>query len=268
MKKVTCDMHVAINQKIVELGDGKLADALLREYSDHEGEGDLQFSIPQIEGFPALQGGGTDGKYLYYALVKTTAEGETSTIVKLDPASGVLLAKSKELTTNHTNDITYDSVRDRLVVVHNQPRATLLSLLDPATLEVTEVVDIGMQIFCMTYNAKRNCFAVGKSGGQDFAVLDANFQKIKDCTAVCTRYTTQGMTSDDDFLYFVQAGKNVIMKYDWDGNFVEYLPIDIRKKGEPENLSFINGQLYVAYNVYLEKGLGVPEVCKMIWKQK
>ena len=269
MKTITPDMHEEVNAKILKLKEYNPVDEFLREYSDHYAETKMLYKLPQIEGFPILQGGGTDGKYLYMALVSVKVnDHQNGLIVKLDPQSGKVLAQSKVLEIDHANDITYDDVRGRLVVVHNAPRAGLLSLIDPETMEETDVVDIGMHIFSMNYNAKRNCYVVGKSGGQDFAVLDADFKPIKHFTAVNTRYVTQGVTSDDDFIYFVQHCENVIMKYDWDGNFVEYIPMVNNKGKEPESLSIIGGKIYSGHNTWEQRRFAVPEVAEVTIKEK
>ena len=96
---------------------------------------------------------------------------------------------------------------------------------------------------------------MGISGGQDFTVLNKNFKV--DSTYVTsgdrfiaenTEYTTQGMETDLNYIYFVQYKKNVIMVYDWNGKFVNQIALDIPSGIEPENISLVGDAFYIACN--------------------
>ena len=252
MKRMQKELHEQINAQIVSFNDNSRTHVLMSEYSDHVLECKKFCDVPAIGDCYVLQGGGTDGKYLYLAKVTYAVNGkQDGHIVKIDPDSGEVLQIGPRVAIDHANDITYNEKIDKLLVVHNAPHYNWVSVIDPVTLDVTEVKQLDRPIFCMAYNAKRDCYIVGKSGGQHFAMLDSEFKTIREYTAVHTRYTTQGMECDDDYIYFVQHGRHCVMQYDWDGNFIEYLPLDLISH-EPENLCFIKGKLYISFNRFFK----------------
>ena len=61
-------------------------------------------------------------------------------------------------------------------------------------------------------------------------------------------YTAQGMGSDDSFVYFPMSGsrRNILLAYDWDGNLVSNLNLDLPY--ESESMFYANGDYYVCYN--------------------
>ncbi len=200
-----------------------------------------------------VQGGYTDGKYHYQAFIqKDTASNEVNNvdvIVKTDLATGEVVKTSGPLPLNHANDITYNPKIDKLVVVHNNPNRTHVSLIDPETLEITETKIIPYSIYCIEYNEARDQYVVGLSGGQSFTYLDGDLQRISSVKAAkptprTNGYTTQGVTADDNYIYFVLYNENVITVYDWDFNFVTLIEMDLGKV-EPENLSIVGNDLYV-----------------------
>jgi hypothetical protein len=168
---------------------------------------------------------------------------------------------------DHANDITYNEKKDVLVITHNAPNRQLISYVNPHTLEYLGTHDIGYPIYCMSYNEKRDQYIVGLSGGMDFAKTDGEFAKITDYVSVDNKYVTQGMATDDDFIYFVLHRLPCITKYDWEGNFVEYIPLD-RKSDEPENIMFLNGKIYLGFNVWdKDKKITAPELVEVVLKK-
>lgn len=264
MSIMTPETRDALNIKMGELAaarDWHGIEALLLPYGRTVGRCTTVCSLYTDERFPVLQGGGTDGKYLYFAHMTWVKDGiQTGIIGKYDPETGKLLQKSEEMPIDHANDITYNDKTGLLVITHNAPNRSVISYVDPETLRYLGSRDIGYDIYCMSYNERRDQYAVGKSYGMDFALTDSDFVKLRDFTAVNTRYVTQGMTSDDDYLYFVLHRLPCIVKYDWDGNFVEYIPLD-RKSDEPENIMFVGGRMYLGFNVWgKDHAIGAPEL--------
>ena len=253
MKRLTKEQHAEINARIRELDkDRQSTHRLLSEYSGHLLECKFLYNVPAVsEECFILQGGGTDGKYLYLAMVTPKVDGyQDGHIIKLEPESGKIIKISERMKIDHANDITYNPKMGKLLVVHNVPHCQWLSVIDPETLELDRIIDMpGIPVFSISYNEKRDCYAVGRSNGQDIGILDADFKLIHHYDAVNTRYITQGMTSDDDYIYYVQHAVNCIMKYDWEGNFIEYLPLS-KRSGEPENIWFVNGKFYMAGSVF------------------
>lgn len=198
------------------------------------------------------QGGYTDGKYHYQLFIKKDKDSDEENnivrLVKYDLEEGKQVAVSDPLPLNHANDLTYNPKRGVFVAVHNNPHRKWVSLIDPETLTVTETIQMDVKIYSISYNEARDQYVVGLSGGQTFRYLDADFQPVDDVifqpTPLTEGYTTQGASSDENFIYFVLYNQNVITVYDWDGNFVSLIKLTV--EGEPENLSVVNGTIYVA----------------------
>lgn len=197
------------------------------------------------------QGGYSDGNYFYQAFIKKDKESNERNnvvrIVKSDAKTGKLVMTSGDLALNHANDITYNPKLHALLVVHNNPNRTLVTLIDPDTLEMVRTVNLPFDIYCISYNEKRDLYVAGISGGQNFRFLDADFNPVGDlhiATSKTTGYTTQGVSTDDDYIYFVLYKQNVITVYDWEGNFVKIIKFNVGNI-EPENVSVVNGEIYV-----------------------
>lgn len=197
------------------------------------------------------QGGYLDGNYFYQAFIKKdTASNEANNVVRIvksDAKTGKIIKISGDLALNHANDITYNPKINALLVVHNNPNRSLVTLVDPDTLEVIRTVTLPLNIYCMTYNEERDMYVVGISGGQNFIFLDADFKvvgKVHVATTKTAGYTTQGASSDNDFIYFVLYNQNVITVYDWEGRFVTIIVLNVGNI-EPENISVVNGEIYV-----------------------
>ena len=207
------------------------------------------FDINNVDGYKIMQGGCTDGRYLYMAMENQTfPEGSHhSYIYKYDIATMKQVARSEALPLDHSNDICYNPDTGLLVVVHNAPNRNKISFVDPDTLTVTETRIIGFEIFAISYCQERQQYVIGLSHGQNFAILDTDFKRVFLCTVNSTGYTTQGMECDNDFIYFVQYNQNVIMIYDWEGNLVKR--VDMTLTGvEPENICLVDDTFYIGCN--------------------
>ena len=197
--------------------------------------------------YKVMQGAATDGTYLYYCIENQALAEHESYIYKIDIATGKVVKRSKSLQLDHSNDMTYNPIRNQLVVVHNAPNRKLISFVDVTTLEKVETINIGREIFCMAYNEKRDQYVIGLSGGQTFCIVNSDFEFIREYSPVpSTGYTTQGMTCDDNFLYFAQSGANVIVVYDWDGYQVAIVPIEFTNI-ETENICIVGNDMYIGF---------------------
>lgn len=213
------------------------------------------YDIPATDKNKIMQGGCTDGTYMYYCMVNSGSP-QLAYVYKYSIAENKLVGKSALLETDHSNDMTYNSKTNELIVLHNSPRNAMLTILDPDTLKVKSTRMVSFNMFCIDYQPERDVYVIGISGGQNFSVLDANFQVDRDYIplgstrfeAQSTGYTTQGVACDEDYIYFVQYKKNVIMVYDWSGKFVNQIPLSIPSNTEPENISIVGDTFYIACN--------------------
>lgn len=195
-----------------------------------------------------LQGGCTDGKYAYFCSLNGYADVCSISKYRIDTWEEV--ARAGIVDVDHGNDITYNKDKRCLVVCHNSPNRTLISFVDKDTLEIIETVEIPLEIYSITYNAKTNKYAVGISYTFDFAILDKDFNVIETIKGVKPKSTTkQGMDSDDKYLYFLLSFPNAISVYDWDGNHYGVFELnDEAQKYESENIFLLNDDLYIGYN--------------------
>lgn len=230
--------------------------ALIAESSTLSSSSELKFTVAAMDKIKTSQGGCTDGTYNYQVLLqKDSTNGEKNNIVRIvktDMKTGKKVAVSEDLSLNHANDLTYNPKRNELIVVHNAPYRKRISFVDPDTLTVTGTKDLSMNIYCISYNEKRDQYVVGLSGGQSFTILNSDFERVVSGsyspTSRTEGYVTQGMETDDSYIYFVLYKSNVITVYDWSGKFVSLIELDVGNI-EPENIFIYNDEIYVACGV-------------------
>ncbi len=182
-----------------------------------------------------VQGGTTDGKYLYACLEDQKAnsgddeyyyhtENHTTVIVKIEIATMKMVAKSDMLYLDHSNDMAYNSKTNELVVVHcgmnkeKPERSRILSFIDPDTLTIKRTCENAFEGgYAATYNANKDIFVAAGGGGYKY--YNGNYQnadgsyrnrltRYDDTTysSFTTGHTTQGIDCDDDYIYAVLTG--------------------------------------------------------------
>lgn len=192
-----------------------------------------------------VQGACVDGDYAYFAFMN----GNVCNIAKYDAHTWEYIEKAKIINMGHSNDMTYNSDKDYLVVANNAPYYDVITLVDPDTLSPIKDVKIDEDIYSIAYNAKRECYVVGLSGTYDFALLDSDFEVIKEFDGKNTGYTRQGCDCDDDYIYFVQSGgDNLLVVYDYSGDHIADIPMD--DSDEVENIFHIGSEFYTSLYYY------------------
>ncbi len=208
--------------------------------------------------YTGVQGGCFDGSRYYY-LAMLSNGGLSSIypdyysfiILKYDVVNKTVVSYSTPRDLDHANDITYNPNTKELFVVHNQPNAALISVFNAETMAYKRTFTIGFNIYGLHYNPERNQYVAARSGGENMAVMDANFNHLYSVRTIQTQYTTQGIYADANYVYFLQHNRSCIMVYDWDGNFVEYIkgPDQLNASGyEGENLHLEPGKMYICAN--------------------
>ncbi len=211
-------------------------------------------NIPAIDGKRVMQGGCTDGKYLY-AFMVNSGDSQTAYVHKINLETRETEKISKELKTDHSNDGTYVSKTNEIYICHNAPNRTKVTIIDADTLEYKKTITIPYSIFSIAYREDKDVFVLGISGGQNFTVVDREtFRVNKEFVTSgdrfivnSTGYTTQGVECDDQYIYFVQYKQNVIIIYDWTGKFITRVNLDIQGC-EPENISIVGDKFYIQCN--------------------
>lgn len=198
--------------------------------------------------YVAMQGGGTDGEYFY--LLINASDDSYAKILKIDPKTMKVVAQNKNLSLAHANDIAYNPNSGYLMVSWCSKNSAKVSLIDPDTLKIVNEIDTGTKFFAITYNLKRNQYAVAASGGYDIKLLNNNrsFTVAKTIVGRDTGLTKQGFDSDDYYIYYSQTDFEIqkIFTFDWNGKLVRTFTVSM--SGEIENIFWYNGNFYSGYN--------------------
>jgi len=200
--------------------------------------------IPKDGNFKVLQGGCTDGKYVYSMLENQTVSPSQSKIVKIDSETWEIVKTSDEISAGHSNDMTYNSKTNQILIVHNAPDRELISIFDADTFEFIKTVTLSVDIYSISYNEANDRYVIGLSYGYNLAILDSDFKVTQTFTGKDTGNTTQGVDSDDTYIYFVMYNTNTINVYDWSGHYIMEIPL-VGISVEPENIFHFGEQLYV-----------------------
>jgi hypothetical protein len=208
-------------------------------------------SVPTKGNYSVLEGGGTDGKYAYYAMINKSTKPETSYVYKYDIETWELVATSKSLPTAHTNDITYDSKNNRLVVSYcaNKEGTTMsasgIVFLNPDDLSFIEYIDAPTISRALDYIPEKNQYVL--AAGYTFYITDENFNTISSFKCGYQQLTTQGLCTDGKYIYDPRwksgAKYQTITINTLDGEFIGAVPA-YNIDGEPENI-FRDGNSFV-----------------------
>ena len=208
------------------------------------------------------QGGCFNGKSMYQAFLSKNQE--LAVIAKKDIATGELIY-SDPRPMGHANDIAYNPFTDCIYVCNG----STVYVYDANTLEYVETISSAASGTGIEYSPERNVFVF--RSGTTFTKASGDLQTNEGLVFASefTGYTTQGIGSDDTFIYFLickSLGYNYkyltyIAVYDWYGNFVRFMTVKIPENFEPENISAVDGQIYIGatstqpvftlYQVYL-----------------
>lgn len=244
--------------------------------------------------------------YYQVTLKNSTASGadpdaDNVYIQRFELSNGKWVAGSQSsiMPLQHGNDLTYNKnltydgqtgrSQGLIVVCQNNPNAKRVSFVDPDTLTIVNpnnikdatsgvakewasdtitdtYVEISKMIFGIDYNAARDQYVVGISGGKTFCILDSNLKVISDIyqpTDKTNGFGNQGVGSDDGYIYFVfyhapnkvieGYNTHVIAVYDWEGNAVTVMNISsdsipVYSSGvtcEPETISIYDNTFYI-----------------------
>ena len=203
-------------------------------------------------GMTVAQGAASDGQYFYF--VNRTSDEKQSAVYRVDMQTKALAGRTEPFYAGHCNDMTYDAVKKQLIIAHGQSEGKILTPVDLATFKALPDVTISVGSGAIAYNATRRQYAISQ-GGSTFYVTDGSFKVVVDKRRTdSTGYTAQGMGCDDDYVYFPMSGSsdNVLVAYDWNGNYAATLTVPT--KLESESMFYAAGQYYV--NFYAGSGKG------------
>ena len=237
---------------------------------------------PSGQSLSCVQGGGTDGKYMYACMLNATEKDPSCMILKYDLRTQNRVAISAELKLGHANDMAYNPDEHILVVSHcvqnttynGQPAAGLVSIFDPDTLALKKTVPLaeGSDI-SITYDQKTKQYITVGVQNNYIYVYDKDFNLVKTFTGFgvcrgifdgkyCGDYLMQGIETDGKYLYISgwHGGSDFLTLRSIEeetsthihvvdlatGRHVEKIELGLHR--EIENFGLIDGKLYIWTN--------------------
>lgn len=213
-------------------------------------------TVAAIENLHTLEGGCTDGRYIYQTLIDPDAEKNDlptpGRLVKIDVATMRTVMTSDVLYVDHANDVTYNSKTKELIISNNIPNYTRLTFVDPETLTVKGSKDITSSVYSVVYVGSGDFYYAGISKTFNVVEMDADFN-VKDSFGMNEAQNVDGIVrqtleTDGKYIYSVFYKPNSIYKYSVDGEFIGKCTLPIAEN-EAENIFFIGDSIYVSYNI-------------------
>lgn len=198
-------------------------------------------TIVDTQNLKRMQGGVFANGYLYYAKTDDTI----ATIYKYDLASKTeVLSASGNY--GHAGDMTYNSAKNLIVVIHGGTSETNIWFLSPETLELVSsktVLTAGRRIGGIAYIGDSNEYVLelskdGVWNNYSFAICDNDFNIKLEFEPIKNGYLMQGIECNNNFIYSLYAFPNIVIVYDLNGDYVGCHKIDIST--EPEFIT-LNG---------------------------
>ncbi len=215
-----------------------------------------------------MQGGCTDGEYFYVLLTnpgdggKGASNEDETRVIKIDPKTLHVVKEGPIISVAHSNDLTYDSKRNKLIVPWCSVDSYKVSFIDPETLKVTSsdtITGSEQGIFALAYNQAENNFVASESSyaknGCGMYVFNSKLRFEKRLDGISLGYTAQGIYCDSEYIYYTLspnskvAGlktQNVINVFDWDGNYVCTLTVDLPH--EIEHVFWYDNSFWAGFN--------------------
>ena len=194
------------------------------------------------------QGGCFNGEIYYQVFISKNEE--IAVIGRQNVITGELIY-SEPRYMEHSNDATYNPYTDRLYVGNG----TTLWVYDGTTLEFIETLTLSHSTARFSYSPERHKYVAAS-----YRIYDEsfNYTGVYLKSQLKTLYgdlslTSQGTACDDTFIYslvFETVETGVYNAYlgffDWYGNTLAFVTVDIPGKFEPESVSIVDGKLYIA----------------------
>lgn len=207
------------------------------------------FQLPNVGDHTVMQGGCSDGTYMY--LILENNEEATDIITKVDMSTWEIVKQSEALPLHHGNGMGYNSKTNKLFVSHNTGAVKDVSIVNPDTLKIEKTFSLEYGIYGIAYNEKRDCYVIGLSGLSAFAVLDSNFVELGYYEGNDLDLANQSVSCDDNYIYVgnsgvtTNPGMEVVKVYNWMGEYQGIFRVD--SVSEQEAFIPINGKNYITF---------------------
>lgn len=211
--------------------------------------------IPAKDGFVVMQGGCSDGTYIYTILEKQRViiNGESTNvhkIFKIDMNGWEIVAESEQLLLGHGNSMTYNSKTNQLIVSNYSPNPKEITFIDPDSLTITGNRILNQDITGIAYNEVHDQYVLA-NGSAQFSIVDADFNEIIYVEGHYIGLGTQDIDCDDNYIYVGNSGVvsnpgvEVVKVYDWDGEYKGIYRVD--SVNEQEAIFNANGKYYITF---------------------
>ena len=218
------------------------------------------------EDFYVMQGGCTDGKYVYLLMEGSSVliDGENYSkghvISKVDMSTWEVTAVSEPMSLGHGNGMCYNPNLNQLVIsmcndvtnTADRDESKCVAFMDVDTLEITEIKELALSINAIDYNPKRDLYVVGiKGNSAAFAVLTPDFVELGWYPGNNCGLGSQDVDCDDNYIYVGNSGvgsmpgMEVVKVYDWNGEYLGIFRVD--SVSEQEALFNHNGEYYITF---------------------
>ena len=220
------------------------------------GEKLFDFICPDSD-FTTAQGCCFDGENWIVAFNRFDSHGEECTLLcKFDTKGNFVQQSSGVLYIEHANNITYIPEQNAYYVTSCQGTLTECwngyTLIDRDSLNIITKGRLEQPFFAMGYCPEQKKFASGRWDGctLDFWDNELNHLSSKDVTAPGS--LSQGVFAADNAVWFVRSTANGVHQhfiiYDWDGELIASIPLDLEGDVESESVNIIDGAVYVTSN--------------------
>ncbi len=229
-----------------------------------------------------VEGGCTDGRYLYITMINTSATTEREDppsgdialsttkcrVLKIDTTSWTVSKSSEELKIDHANDMTYNTKTNKILISNNSPNYNAITVLDPNTLQIeanhillnkydSQQNPTPIKIYSISYDEVNDCYYCGISNSSNFVKLNSDFSFAKDITGYdmnllrgddSKAYTRQTIETDNGYFYSTFYLPNSVFKYSFEGELIGKYEFE-NQDGEAEFSFFLNNEFYICYNI-------------------
>lgn len=214
-------------------------------------KGDDCVAVPKKDSYYVMQGGCTDGTYVYVILeaqggLDSETKSKPTLLRKLDMSTWEIVGENR-LNLGHGNGMAYNSKTHQLVVAHYRP-GNQVSFINPDSLELVDSKTLDFEIsnigYCATYDKY-----VASAGRMAFYILDSDFNQLLYSKGEGIDAAVQGIDCDDKYIYIgnslQEKGYETVRVYDWNGEYK--FAYRIGSGQEQEAIFHYNDKFYITF---------------------
>ena len=212
-----------------------------------------------VTGVTSTQGAVSDGEFIYFAFRDNADNGAGDTGVysvivknKVTDTGLERVAATEKFVGGHANSLAYCDADGLLYLVAANTSGAVVRV-DPKTMTVVDTKYYTPAPTAITFNKEQGKFMM--RSGSNLTIADATLSRtlasVKRTDG--SKYVTQGLGSDDLYCYFPMspssangtANNNQLLVYDWEGNFVQTILVDLPY--ESEDMFTMGGRYFINF---------------------